>query len=230
MQLSFAFLLIFSFFVLFQQVIVVVAVEPVVVVVVVVVVVPQDVVDSEEAVVEAASAVVVVVVEEEVAEVALEDVVHQVVVAVEVLLAVVLEEDVVVVVVAVQVLKVAQTLSSNHIVTKVSLLLKEKNIFWSQRIWCLENLFMEKRESVLNHPPKKMKQSVKRPNIVFGTLSDPKWLQVFWAVWTTFTSALARRFFIWVLPVVPVSVTLPMLLVQKERCMQLNSVTEVDVI
>ena len=131
--------------------IVVVAVEPVAVVVEVAVVVPQDVVDLEEAVVEAVSAVVVVVVEEEVVAVALADVVHQVVVAVEVLLAVVLEEDVVVVVVAVQVLKVAQTLSSNHIVTKVSLLLKAKNTFWLQRIWYLEKVFTAKSVSVSKH-------------------------------------------------------------------------------
>jgi hypothetical protein len=104
----------------------------------------------------------------------------------------------------------AQTPLSSLTDILVSLLPKEGSLCLSPRTSYQVKQSTEKSVSVLKVPFKKPKASQKRQNTECGILSDPSWQRVYWEVWITFISSLAKRSCTWVQRAVLVLVMSPM--------------------
>ena len=98
------------------------------------------------------------------------------------------------------VLEVVLKSSWNRIDTKVFSLRKGKSIFLSPKTLCQANLSTARNES----PLMEKELRARKPNTVYGIPSEANLQPVSWAVWTTFLSHLAGRFYISELQVVPV--------------------------
>ena len=98
--------------------------------------------------------------------------------------------------------RAVRTLSSNLTDILVFSSPKARRACWSRRTWSLESLSTARRGFRLTEA-----LMVRRSNTVCGILSVRSWLLVSLAVWTTFSSSLARRFSTLVPPVVPVFLT-----------------------